>query len=221
MPLPCQCHQPQPYGRLLVYKYNLYIFPYRFQVIMNRPAYSNPPSLRLTSNASSIVEKLASRSITGRGLGIDIHRHTHNVLHRFWKSDSTTGCYTHFLERTQLEEGEDDLIQDYIVKAGLIGACECLSKWQPVPEESQLQPFLFWKQHIFHPLYPCNRRSKKKMRLFDCQCPEIELTGSKRVVTTSIICLNRNSQISSKVSHNSADVIRSRCFLLSVRSYIR
>ena len=94
MPLPCQCHQPQSYGGMLVYKYNPYIFPYRFQVNMNRPAYSNPQSLRLKSDASSILEKLASRSITGRGLRIDIHRHTPNVLHRFWKSDSTTGCYT-------------------------------------------------------------------------------------------------------------------------------
>ena len=46
----------------------------------------------------------------------------------FRKRDGATGCYTQYLERAQLEEGEDDLIQDYKNKAGLFGACECLSK---------------------------------------------------------------------------------------------
>jgi len=45
------------------------------------------------------------------------------MLHLFWKRDAATGCYTQYLEQAQLEEGEDDLIQDYIVKAGLFGAC--------------------------------------------------------------------------------------------------
>ena len=53
---------------------------------MNRPAQGNlhsNPSHKLTSDASSIVKKLASRSITGGVLGIDIHRHTPNILHLF------------------------------------------------------------------------------------------------------------------------------------------
>ena len=140
------------------------------------------------------------------------------MLHLFWKRDGATGCYTKYLERLPLEEREDDLVQYFLAKASLFGACECLIKWQPVPEDSPLQPSLFGNENIYLSLYPLYRRLIKKMRPFDCQCPDIDLIGSKRdskrdVITTTF-CLKRHSQISRRVSHNSADVTRSRCFLL-------
>jgi len=111
---------------------------------MYRPTQGNSHSItthKLTSSASSIIKRLSSRSIVGGGLGIDIHIHT-DMLHLFWKKGGATGCYKHYLERKSLEESEYALIQDSI--AGLFGSCECLSRWQPVSEDSPLHPCIFW-----------------------------------------------------------------------------
>ena len=132
---------------------------------MNRSAQGNLHSItshKLTSSASSIVKKLTSRSITGGGLGIDIHIHT-DMLHLFWKTDGATGCYKKYLERRPLEESEGVLIQHSIARAGLFGARECLNEWQPVPKDSPLHPCPFWQKHIFHPFDPRYRRLIKKL----------------------------------------------------------
>jgi hypothetical protein len=83
---------------------------------------------------ASIVKRLASRSISGRDPGIDVHNHTTELLHFFWgKKNGTERCYTHFLERRLLEIEEYTLIKDHIFRTGLSGACECLSTWLPTP----------------------------------------------------------------------------------------
>ena len=167
------------------------------------------------SPASCIVGRLASRSITRRGLCINIHRHTPKMLHLFWKRDGGTDCYTHFLERALLEDEEDTLIQDYIIKAGLSGARECLNKWLSLPEGSRFRPCIFWTlKLVFHPLHPRYRRSIKKMLLFDCLCPDMDIIGDKRDVTMTIFCLNKNSHISSTVTHTTMEITRSHYFLL-------
>jgi len=122
-------------------------------------------------HASSILERLASRSIIRRGLRIDVHRHTPNMLHLFSKRDGTKQCYTHYLEQKTLEEGEDPLNQDYIIKAGLSGACEFLSKWLPYPKAVTYDLVPFGHEDIFV-VHRRNRLSVRKMRFFDCcQCP--------------------------------------------------
>jgi len=120
-----------------------------------------------------------------------------------------------YLERKSLEESEGVLIQDSIARAGLFGACECLSRWQPVPEDSPLHPCPFWQKHIFHPFHTCYRRLIKMMRPIDCQCPCIDLNPSKKRDVTTIFCLNRHLQISSRVSHHPHDITRAHYFLLS------
>jgi hypothetical protein len=63
---------------------------------------------------ASIVQRLASRSITGRDLGTDVHKHHVELLHLFWKQYGTEHCYTHILERKFLEAEEYTLLQKYI-----------------------------------------------------------------------------------------------------------
>ena len=188
---------------------------------MYRPTQGNSHSIttrKLTSSASSIINRLTSRSIVGGGLGIDIHVHS-DMLHMFWKGDGATGCYKHYLERRSLEESEDFLIRDYIATTGLFGACECLSSWLPVPEDSPLHLCIFWSGHIFHPLHPDYRKLRKMgYPMGHCRCPYIDPNQSKkRDVTMTIFCLNRHLQISTRVSHHPDDVTRAHYFLLSDR----
>ena len=97
----------------------------------------------LSSDGTSIVENQASRSLTGRGLGIDVHKHIATQLHLYWRTDSATGCYARCLVRTQLECGEKDLLLDCLVNGGLVGACECLSRCLPVDEDGPLKSCIF------------------------------------------------------------------------------
>ena len=162
------------------------------------------------ADASSILGKLASRSITGRGLGIDIHNHTSTLLHSYWKSSgAATDCYIHFLERRLLEDEEFKLLPDYIFKTGLSGACECLSTRLPVPENGHFRPCVFQtREQIFHRR---KRLSTRAMPVFNyCRCPEISLLGYKADVNVKIFCLDKNSHVSSKVPHTAMDAIRSR-----------
>ena len=159
---------------------------------------------------ASIFERLASRSISGRDLGIDVHKHTTELLHFFWKKDGTEHFYTHFLERRFLEPEEYIFIQDYIIKTSFSGACECLSIWlagwhfRPCPFRTP--------GHISH------RRkhlSTRALAVFNyCRCPEISLSSWKADVTVTILCLDKHSHVSSRVPHTTMDAIRSRYLLV-------
>ena len=80
---------------------------------------------------ASIVQRLATRSITGRDLGIDVHKHHDELLHLFWKQYGTEHCYTHILERKFLEAEEYTLLQKYIFETGFPSTCHCMSIWLP------------------------------------------------------------------------------------------
>jgi hypothetical protein len=74
---------------------------------------------------TSIVERLASRSLSGRDLGIDVHNYNPEMLHFLWRKRGTERCYTHYFQRRLLETEEYTLIQDHIFRAGFSGICEC------------------------------------------------------------------------------------------------
>jgi len=162
---------------------------------------------------SSIVERLASRSVSGRDLGIAVHKHTNKLLHFYWKKCGTERCYTLLLERALLEEEEFTLIKDCIFKAGFSGACECLVKGLPVPDGRHFCPCPFWTRgHIFHQR---GHLSTRLMREFEyCRCPEVYHLGCKGYATVTIFCLDKHSQVSSKFPHTAMDWIRSRSVLL-------
>ena len=163
---------------------------------------------------SSIVERLASRSLSGRDLGIDVHRHTTELLHFFWKNIGTVRCYTHFLERRLLEDEEYTLIQDFMFKTGFSGACECLSKWLP---GWHFRPCPFWTRgHNFRRRYRLSSLTTRPTGY--CQCPLISMIADKWDVSTTIFCLTKHSRISSKVPNTPTDVLLSRSFLLPAHS---
>jgi hypothetical protein len=43
---------------------------------------------------ASVVKRLASRSISGRDLGIDVHNHTAELLHFFFKKKTPLNAVT-------------------------------------------------------------------------------------------------------------------------------
>jgi hypothetical protein len=83
------------------------------------------------SNLSSIVKRLASRSLTGRGLDIKVHQHYGFRLHLVWewKRDAqnckpSESCFVrNFFDYKDLEKFCNEL-----VNGGLEGLCDCVSE---------------------------------------------------------------------------------------------
>jgi len=152
-------------------------------------------SHRLSSDGTSIFKRLASHSLTGRGLGIDVHGHLPMQLRLYWSTDSYTNCYSRCLVRSHLEYGENALLLDGLVNGGLVAACKCLSSWLPVDEDTPLRSFIFSAQlpaerHAFNPSftpYPHLIEST-------CHCCCSDILISDQDTTTSLIwyLFNRN-----------------------------
>ena len=162
---------------------------------------------------ASIVQRLASRSITGRDLGIDVHKHYDELLHLFWKQCDTEHCYTHILERRFLEAEEYTLVQKYIFETGFPRTCECMSIWMP---GWNFPPCPFQtsgsSRHISHRRKHLSTRALSAFSF--CKCPEVFLLGKKADVTVTIFCLNKHSKVSSRVPHTDLDWLRSRYLLV-------
>jgi hypothetical protein len=153
---------------------------------------------------ASIVQRLTSRSTTGRDLGIDVHTHNSELLHFLWKKRDADHCYSHYFERRLLEADEYTLLQDHIFRAGFSGVCECLSTWLPPPKDKHFRPCLF--QSFDHSYRPDTR----------CKCPNLYsyMSSDKRDVITTIFCLSHiNSSLTSRVLHTARDRLRSRQLL--------
>jgi hypothetical protein len=181
---------------------------------------------------ASIVDKLASRSISSRDLGIDIHNHTAELMHFFWRRNCTERCYTQVLECRLLEIEEFTLIKEHIFRAGLSGACECLSTWLPPPEDKHFRPCPF--RSSAHILYLHNHPRSKYLCFYQeglcfdvirfnntCKCSELFKCGEKRDVISTIFCLSRKSILTSKVADTYGDWLRSRYFLLPTTRMLR
>jgi hypothetical protein len=160
---------------------------------------------------ASIVNRLTSRSISGRDLGIDVHMHATELLHFFWKKSGTERCYTHFLERRLLEIEEFTLIRYHIFRNGLSGACECLSTWFPPLEDKHFRSCPFkTANHILFKHY--NLSSERNCDY--CTCPAICMFGEKTDISTTIFCLSKKSRLTSKTAHIGEHWIRSRSLLI-------
>ena len=119
--------------------------------------------------------------------------------------------------RSPPDYGGSDLLLGCLVNGGLVGACECLSRWLPVDKEGPLKSCIFWgrlsaKRHAFHPkltVYPHQIKSTCR-----CHCPDIRLSDLERNTTTTVFCISRSSQISSRVSYSPYEFFSAHCFLL-------
>jgi len=90
----------------------------------------NPSSLpcrRVSARRLSIVDRLAARSLTGRGLHILVHQHYGYRLHLEWSgSGSCSRDSSRFLERRFNMFGEAESFCTELCNQGLEGLCTCV-----------------------------------------------------------------------------------------------
>ena len=79
--------------------------------------------LHLRPAGSSVVQRFATRSITGRGLGLNVHQHVGFRLHLEWQEENNTRRYFERLFETF--KGVDQFCDD-MLDGGLEGLCDCV-----------------------------------------------------------------------------------------------
>jgi hypothetical protein len=160
---------------------------------------------------ASIVQRLNNRSISGRGLGTDLHKYDGQLLLLLWKERGLEQCYTHVLERKFLEFPEYTLLQNHMYHSGFPGMLACLSPWLPGKWNFPPCPFLVSgpSRHTLARRYP----SSSPARDFfypNCKCPVVSSYQNKTTALVSIFCINRHRKFTSKVPHSPQDWIWSR-----------
>ena len=129
-------HYLQSHAVLHILTYPINILSYFFlQLIMNlaRSSGQGKFSSKLNQDGTSIVKRLASRSLTGRGLQIHIHQHVGYRLHLVWDTTSSGKETSRCIERRFLMyEDVSDFCENLMSKA-FEGMCDCVcmhvSEW--------------------------------------------------------------------------------------------
>ena len=89
----------------------------------------NPSSLPcrgISANRLSIVDRLATRSVTGRGVQIFVHLHCGYRLHHEWSGGSGSRDSSRFMERRFYMSGEAETFCTELCSRGLEGLCTCV-----------------------------------------------------------------------------------------------
>jgi hypothetical protein len=73
-----------------------------------------------------LVQKLISRSVTGRGLRLSVHAHTGCTIHLSWNPGVRTGSYQNCVARHTIHSGVWHAILRQLRRRGLMGICKCV-----------------------------------------------------------------------------------------------
>jgi len=72
---------------------------------------------------SLIVERQRFRSLTGQGLGLDVHRSDVSRIRLFWNMSSSTGCYMNYIGSYEVDYYVSNQCLSLFETFGLAGAC--------------------------------------------------------------------------------------------------
>jgi len=96
----------------------------------------NPSSLQSRTRSArrlSIVDRLAARSLTGRGLDIHVHQHFGYRLHLEWSGDPNNHRSHRFMERRFHRWDQTKSFASQLCSRGIEGLCTCVydASYQP------------------------------------------------------------------------------------------
>jgi hypothetical protein len=75
---------------------------------------------------TSVIHKLSDRALTGRRLGLNVHRHSTRVLHLSWNETGEQNVYLNCITRKCSELTLIDEITLPARKRGLMRPCNCV-----------------------------------------------------------------------------------------------
>jgi len=114
------------------------------------------PCRTLPTHHLSIVDRLASRSLTGRGLHILIHQHFGYSLHLQWSGDPNNENSARFMERRFQRWDETESFSSQLCRLGFEGLCTCAYEASYLSDHAKAPrcrrgPFYSSQKHLLLP----------------------------------------------------------------------
>ena len=137
----------------------------------------NPSSLQsrtLSARRLSIVDRLAARSLTGRGLDIHVHQHFGLRLHLQWSGDPNNHRSERFMERRFHRWDQTTSFASQLCSRGIQGLCTCVyeAAYQPPHDKAPRclqRPLYDSQKYILLP--PCELKIMEDNAVFNmCGC---------------------------------------------------
>jgi hypothetical protein len=95
----------------------------------------------------SLEQKLISRSITGRGLGLSVHAHSEYTINLSWNPGFRTGSYRNCIARHTIQSGVWHAIIRQLRRRVLRGICKCVYGVATVYERETLGEICFHTEY--------------------------------------------------------------------------
>jgi hypothetical protein len=108
---------------------------------------SKSPSVSISTGDYNIVTRLVSRSLTGRGLQIQVHQHYGFRLHLVWGSDARERC----LERKCVTYEKLQAFCDRLLRSGLEEVCTCTCTCVGAALSDRYKVIPFRRVHVPNP----------------------------------------------------------------------
>jgi len=146
--------------------------------------HSSLQSRTLSARRLSIVDRLAARSLTGRGLHIHVHQHFGYRLHLEWSGDPNNTRSARFMERRFHRWDQTKSFSSQLCSLGIEGLCTCVyeASYQPPHAKAprcRRGPFYASQKHLLLPKHEL--KSMEDYAVFNlCEC-NITSTPTERL----------------------------------------
>jgi len=146
------------------------------------------------NSRSSIVQRLNFCSLTGQGLGLDVHRCSVSTTRLYWNSSSITGCYMNYVGKYEVDFHVSNQCLRLFETFGLHYACSCCYDSPTYLEDRIGKVCIYTDPRVSE--NPLNLRNHLCCLGWDddtCQCPGISLLDRMCDVSMTSWCLNSSN----------------------------
>ena len=127
-----------------------------------------------TTSRPSIIARLSFRSLTGQGLGLDVHKCSISRNRLYWNMSSITGCYLNYIGRYEVDFHVSNQCLSLFENFGLVGACSCCYDCKSFAGDGIGKVCIYTDPRVLE--YPLHLRKHFCCWGWDdgtCQCPGI------------------------------------------------
>jgi len=166
---------------------------------------------KMTSRCS-IIAKLSFSSLTGQGLGLDIHKCSVSWIRLYWNMRSITGCYLNYIGRYEVDFHVSNKCLSLFKNFGLAGACSCYNCKSFVGDGNG-KVCIYTDPRVLE--YPLHLRKHFYCWGWDdgtCQCPGISFLDHLCDVIMTSWCLKSSNLIISAKFLSNQKITRGKTF---------
>ena len=146
------------------------------------------------NSRSSIVERPNFRSLTGQGLGLNVHSSSVSRIRSYWNMSSITGCYMNYIGRYEVDFLVSNQCLSLFEAFGLAGACSCCYDCALCIGDRNGKVCIYTDPQVSeNPLYLRNHLCCVGWDDGTCQCPGISFLDRLCDMSMTSWCLNSSN----------------------------